>query len=213
MATPAGPQGRSVRSPTRPKRTRATGTSLFVALLSAVTAGAAGTPEEPKVEIAGGADGSGQNYRWTVTNHYGSPIVYIQFPHYHADTFHAPEGWSKESTYLVNVGVPDKPGTCTASVDSARKGIPPGRSAEFSVRLATGGAHRRPGQVTVRFADGTQTIVAGVELPTASTTPERLYGLIGFALVFVIIVIVQTRRRRKGPRAIEPDAGSAVDDE
>jgi len=181
--------------------------------LSAVTAGAAGTPDEPKVEITGGAEGSGQNYRWTVTNHYGSPVVYIQFPHYHADTFITPNGWEKECTNLMRVGARDAPGTCTAWADSPEKGIAPGRSAEFSVRLAAGGAHRRPGQVTVRFADGTQTIVAGVELPTASTTPERLYGLIGFALVFAIVVIVQTRRRRKAPPAVEPDAGSAIDDE
>ena len=181
---------------------------LSVALVAPRTAA-----QQPKVTITGGADGSGQNYHWTVTNHCGSPVVYIQFPHYHADTFITPDGWEKECTNLMRVGARNAPGTCTAWADSPEKGIAPGRSAEFSVRLAAGGAHRRSGQVTVRFADGTQTIVAGVELPTASTTSEQLYALIGFALVFVIIVIVQTRRRRKAPPAVEPDAGSAVDDE
>lgn len=182
---------------------------LSVALVAPRTAA-----QQPKVTITGGADASGQNYRWTVTNHYGSPVVYIQFPHYHADTFFAPDGWEKECTNLIRVGARNAPGTCTTWADSAEKGIAPGRSAEFGMRLASaGGHHRRAGRVTVRFADGTQTIVAGVELPTASTTPERLYGLIGFALVFLIIVIVQTRRRRKAPPAVEPDAGSAVDDE
>lgn len=182
---------------------------LSVALVAPRTAA-----QQPKVTITGGADGSGQNYHWTVTNHCGSPVVYIQFPHYHADTFITPDGWEKECINLIRVGARNAPGTCTASVDSPGKGIAPGRSTEFGMRLARGGGHhRRPGHVTVRFADGTQTIVAGVELPTASSTSEQLYALIGFALVFVIIVIVQTRRRRKAPPAVEPDAGSAVDDE
>ncbi|HUU97787.1 MAG TPA: hypothetical protein VM487_18785 [Phycisphaerae bacterium] len=181
---------------------------LSVALVAPRTAA-----QQPKVTITGGADASGQNYRWTVTNHYGSPVVYIQFPHYHADTFFAPDGWEKECTNLIGVGARNAPGTCTAWADSPEKGIAPGRSAEFSVRLAAVGAHRRPGQVTVRFADGTQTIVAGVELPTASTTSEQLYALIGFAMVFAIVVYVQVRRRRRTPRAPEPDSASATDDE
>jgi len=182
---------------------------LSVALVAPRTAA-----QQPRVTITGGADGSGQNYHWTVTNHYGSPVVYIQFPHYHADTFLTPDGWEKECTNLIHVGARKKPGTCTASVDSPGKGIASGHSAEFGMRLARGGGyHRRPGQVTVRFADGTQTIVGGVELPTASTTSERLYALIGFALVFVIVVYVQVRRRRKGAPAAQPDTGSAVDDE
>jgi len=181
---------------------------LSVALVAPHTAA-----QQPKVTITGGADASGQNYRWTVTNHHGSPVIYIQFPHYHADTFFTPDGWEKECINLIRVGARNEPGTCTASVDSPEKGIAPGRSAEFGMRLARVGAHRRPGNVTVRFADGTQTITAGVELPTVSTTSEQLYALIGFALVFAIVVYVQVRRRRKGPPAIEPDAGSAVDDE
>lgn len=182
---------------------------LSVALVAPRTAA-----QQPSVTITGGADGTGQNYHWTVTNHYGSPVVYIQFPHYHADTFFAPNGWEKECANLIGPGARVVPGTCTAAVDSPGKGIAPGRSAEFGMRLARGGGHhRRPGQVTVRFADGTQTIVAGVELPTASTTSERLYALIGFALVFLIIVIVQTRRRRKAPRAPEPDSAPATHDE
>jgi hypothetical protein len=182
---------------------------LSVALVAPRTAA-----QQPKVTITGGADTTGQNYHWTVTNHYGSPIVYIQFPHYLADTFHAPDGWKKECINLIHVGASKKPGTCTASVDSPGKGIAPGRSAEFGMRLARGGGHhRRPGQVTVRFADGTETTVGGVELPTASTTSERLYALIGFALVFAIVVYVQVRRRRRGLPAAEPDAGPAPDDE
>lgn len=202
-----------VRSPRRTPRSPlpriARPLLLSVALVAPRTAA-----QQPKVTITGGADASGQNYHWTVTNHYGSPVVYVQFPHYHADTFLTPDRWEKECINLIRVGARNEPGTCTAWVNPPEKGIAPGRSAEFGMRLARGGGHhRRPGQVTVRFADGTQTIVGGVELPTASTTSEQLYALIGFALVFVIVVYVQVRRRRKGAPAAEPDTSSAVDDE
>ena len=89
---------------------------LSVALVAPRTAA-----QQPKVTISGGADTSGQNYRWTVTNHYGSPVVYIQFPHYHADTFFAPDGWEKECTNLIRVGARNAPGTCTARADSPEK--------------------------------------------------------------------------------------------
>ncbi len=153
---------------------------------------------EPIVTITGGVDET-QNYKWTVTNHHSSPIVYIQFPHFHADMFQTPVGWNQKCTYLVNVGVPDVPGTCTASVDAPRKGIQTGRSAQFDMRISTGGAQRRPGKVTVRFADGSATIVSGVELPTRSSTSERLVALVGLGLVFGILLLTRWRRRRKKP--------------
>src|SRR5437868_3393823 len=43
-------------------------------------------------------DASGQNYAWIVTNNHTSPIVYVEFPHYHADTFHTPDGWDQKCT-------------------------------------------------------------------------------------------------------------------
>lgn len=162
--------------------------------------GRAAGAQAPKVTISGGADATAQWYAWTVTNHHSSPIVYVRFPHYHADAFSAPAGWKKECTYLVNVGVADRAGVCVASVEAAGAGIASGRSAEFGMRISRAGARRRPGRVTVRFADGTQAVVGGVELPTAATTPERLYALIGFGLVLGIVVLVQLRRRRKAAR-------------
>ncbi|MCC6361614.1 MAG: hypothetical protein IT450_23000, partial [Phycisphaerales bacterium] len=50
-----------------------------LALLAAVSVAAAA--EEPRVEITGGVDPSGQNYSWTVTNRSDTPIVSVTFPH------------------------------------------------------------------------------------------------------------------------------------
>jgi hypothetical protein len=153
---------------------------------------------------------SGQNYLWTVTNRHNSPIVYVQFPHYHADTFIVPPGWTMQCTNLAS----RQPGTCTAIADSRQTGIARGRSTEFGMRLANlSGHHARPGDVTVGFADGTETTVADVELPTPSSTPERLVALIGFVLVFGILVLVQLRRRRKARTLAPPNGSAPTDDE
>jgi hypothetical protein len=164
----------------------------------------------PKVKITGGADVSGQNYLWTVTNRHDSPIVYIQFPHYHADTFIAPPGWTMQCTNMAS----REPGTCTAIADSRQTGIAEGRSAEFGMRLGNvSGQHARPGNVAVRFADGAEVTVANVEVPTPSSTPERLVALIGFALVFGILVLAQARRRRKARTAVRPTGSAPTADE
>ena len=45
-----------------------------------------------------------QYYDWKVTNHHTSPIIYIEFPHYHADTFGAPAGWTQEWKNRAMIG-------------------------------------------------------------------------------------------------------------
>lgn len=177
-----------------------------VALLSAalVVGGARG--QAPLVEISGGADESRQNYQWKVTNRHGSPIVFIQFPHFHADTFSVPNRWKQECTNLIGAGKPTHlSGVCTAKVVSPADGIAPGRAAEFGMRLALlGGDRPSPGRVTVRFADGTETIVEGVELPMATSILEKMVAPIGLALIFGIIVLFEVRRRRRARTAATP---------
>lgn len=164
---------------------------------------------KPRVRITGGVDDTLQNYEWTVFNEYDSPIVWIQFPHERADLFRTPEGWDQKTTHLVNVGVPDVPGTCTALVESPSDGIAPNRSAQFGMRIATLGARPEPGVVRVRFADGEEISVGGVEVPTKPEEVNSAYYTLGFAVIFVIVVGVgiyrqQRRRKRAGSQDREP---------
>ena len=74
-------------------------------VVGGVIPGVAAANEGRRVTIVGGADATGHRYTWTVTNEDTSPIVYVEFPHYRANLFFSPHGWSTdESTFLVNVG-------------------------------------------------------------------------------------------------------------
>ncbi len=156
---------------------------------------------QPLVTITGGPDTSRQNYTWRVTNHHNAPIVFIEFPHYRGDNFAAPRGWKIEWKNRMMLGARDAPGWCRVSVETGADGIAPGRSAQFGMRLARGGAPARPGRVTVRFADGTEYVVPGVILPTRPGFWERNIMSIGLGVIFVIVVAVHLRRRAKANAA------------
>jgi hypothetical protein len=71
------------------------------------------------------------------------------------------------------------------------------------MQIAARGAQRGPGQVIVRFADGTETIVSGVELPQPETVGDKYLSLIGLGLVFAVAVVVRewhVRRKSRGLR-------------
>lgn len=180
------------------------GAVLVAWLLGSAVAAA----ETPLATVAGGADGSGHNYLWVITNHHTSPIVRVEIPHYRADTFFPPAGWKQECTHLMIAGQPRGSGVCRAWVESAADGIAPSRSAEFGLRVAREGAQRRPGNVRVRFADGTEYVVAGVEVPARESVQERFVALIGTALIVAALVWVQMRSRRRTAAAT---GGQAAD--
>ncbi len=176
------------------------GLPLF-SLIHLTALGAAG--QASPASIIGGADATGHHYSWTVTNRHSSPIVFIEFPHYQANLFLAPKGWSaEESTFLVNVGVPDRPGVCVARASSPAEGIAPGRSAEFKMQIAAPGASRGTGEVRLRFADGSDATVPGVELPQPPPTRDTFVSLIGLGLIFGAWLMYQLirNRRRKAKR-------------
>ncbi len=153
------------------------------------------------VTITGGAEVPGRKYSWTVANNHTSPIVRIEFPHYRVGLFFAPKGWSTDqSTFLVSVGVPVKPGLCVAEAASSAEGIASGKSTEFSAQLATGAVRRRAGQVLVRFADGTEFTVAGVELPQREAISDSNVSLIGLGVIFVAWLFFQLIRSRRRSR-------------
>ena len=171
--------------------------ALFLTMLVVATRAAGGGTN---VTITGGADASGHRYSWTVTNDHISPIVRVEFPHYHAGLFFAPPGWSTdESTFLVNVGVKDRVGVCIASVTSPMDAIMPGDSAAFGMQIAAAGAQRRPGEVLLSFADGSKAVVSGVELPHRAGVGERYMPLIGLGTIFAIMVIIRLYRARRRP--------------
>ncbi|MGQ9650933.1 MAG: hypothetical protein ACUVXJ_12550 [Phycisphaerae bacterium] len=164
------------------------------------------------MKIRGGADQTRQNYEWTVINNYTHAIVEVEFPHYHADTFQIipPAGWEQECTYLVNVGVPDKPGVCIARRKAPGPGIPPGGQHAFVMRLTAKGALVGTGKVTIKFADGKTIAVPGVTLPVPPPPSFKLLSLVGAAIIFGLWVLVRTVRehRRKGQKIEDPAAAS-----
>ncbi|MFQ5414504.1 MAG: hypothetical protein ACE5E6_08605 [Phycisphaerae bacterium] len=182
----------------------------WVVLVPAHFALGAASPDGERVTITGGADdAAGRIYNWTVTNHHTSPIVYVAFPHYHAGLFFAPNGWStSETTGLVNVGVPDRPGVCVARATTRSDGIARGASAVFSAQNVADGAHRGSGSVTVRFADGTAVAVGGVEVPQQETAAGQLIPVVGLSLVVVAVVTLRALRRRGAARPDDQSSSS-----
>lgn len=152
---------------------------------------------EELVTIKGGADPTCQNYEWEITNRHDSPIVKVEFPHYRADMFTAPAGWESKCTYLVNVGVPDRPGVCTAWPKPPNPGIPKGSSRRFTMRVCADRPPVGSGTVTVYFADGTEVRVPNVTLPEAPAPEAKYIPLVGCGLLFGGWVLVRTWRGRR----------------
>ncbi len=157
---------------------------------------------EPVAMIRGGADVTGQVYTWVVKNQHTAPLDYIAFPHYRGGAFVAPDGWdTSESTFLVGVGVEDRPGVCVARAASVSAGLASGRSAAFRLQLAAGGTRRTLGEVTLRFVDGTTAVISGVELPHKEAVWDQFVTLIGLGVIFAGWLgfrVVRSRGQRQG---------------
>jgi hypothetical protein len=194
------------RKPASPCGLRPLGAVILVCGVLRATVAA-----EPPVTIAGGVrPHNPQFYDWTVTNASTSPIVFIEFPQYHGDMFTAPPGWSKEWKNQSSAGAEDAPGWVRTSVGDPAEGIAAGESAQFELRVSRAGALARLGQVTVRFADGTEVVVADVELPSAQSLLERNAMVIGLVVIVAIALLIHFRRRSKPattPASTSPTAG------
>lgn len=167
-------------------------------------------PDASVVTIEGGPDNSGDNYSWTITNGHTSPIVYVEFPHYHATLFFAPDGWSTESTFLVNVHVKDSAGVCTARVKEGSTGIPPGRSGTFRMRIHQAGTRQGVETVLVRFADGSEIRVPGVQLAVPEAVSDRFGSLIGLGAIFLILLAIHAGRRARARRLADASSDMAA---
>jgi hypothetical protein len=179
-----------------------------VAGLLAIVAGVpAAADDDQKVTIIGGADQSGHNYEWTVTNHHDSPIVAIEFRHFEVDLFSVPDNWSSQGSEVVG----NKPGVCRASAVPPYGGLDAGESMVLQARVGPGGAHRGSGPVTVTFADGTTFTVADVNLPIREPVKGRYIRLVGsvvLGVLFLAALAAHQRRRRRaegGPPSAAPE--------
>jgi hypothetical protein len=155
--------------------------------------------------VEGGPDGLGNAYHWTINNKHTSPIVRVEIPHYRGSLFFAPKGWTSSCTNLVAVGAPDAPGVCTATASATDDGIAPGRSATFSMQLATGTVKRGAGDVVIGFADASTQNIGGVVVPVPETLGDRYISLIGLGTILAGFVAVQVFRSRKN-RHLQADA-------
>lgn len=169
---------------------------LAAALLPAITASAQ-APAPPAAEITGGVDESGQWFRWTVRNGTMQPITRIDFPQFGGDAMDVPPGWGYE--WPAGGSGTGEPVTVTPRTGAS--GLRPGGTAEFALRVPRGGAQTGRGAALVHFADGTTASIPGVETARAPSFGERYSTMIGFAVVFAIILAVGLRQRR----AIAPD--------
>lgn len=177
----------------------------FLLIRSAILCSLAGAADAAdKVAIDGGRDGSGQNFSWTVRNQASSPIVWIEFPHYHADLFTVPTGWKQECTNLNVIGSEDKPGVCRGMSESAGAGIAPGSSAQFSMRLSRSSANKGSGTVQIKFADGSSASVSGVALPIAPSVWDHLLAPLAMGAIFVTAILIHRSSRKNRGSASTP---------
>ena len=159
----------------------------------------------PKLTISGGASDVDHSYNWTISHEHTSPVVYVEFPHYRASLFFAPERWTTKSTFLVNVGVEDRPGVCTAEAGSPASGIAAGAVADFKMQVVWRGTSPGTGAVLVRFADGAEVKVSDVELPVRESLSDKFMALYALGAGFLIWVLVRAIRNRKDKARLHTD--------
>ena len=180
--------------------------AILFSLLHACTATA-----EPKVTVTGGADPTAHNYTWTITHKHSAKLISVEIPHYRADIFTAPEGWSTE---IINRQSLDfKPGECIAQALDSSRGLSRGQSAVFAMRAAD--SLRSEGLILLHFADGTETSVSA-EIPTKPSAAGQWAIPASMGSMFAIIIAVRAgrarRRRNRQLREQSPPAPSSDDE-
>jgi len=166
---------------------------------------------ESKVRIEGGFDPESHSYRWTVHNEAASPIVFAAFPQQQADLFTGPPGWEVRGREN-EAPLRNESGALmfSAQAPAGAPGIGPGRSGEFEMRIKPKKSPTRgKGEVWVKFADGREAWIGGVEVPLPPTASSKYLRLIALAILFAVFVVGRSlwnRRRRSGAVAPQADA-------
>lgn len=159
---------------------------------------------EPGVSISGGVDATGQFYSWTISNGHSLSILYVEIPHYGADTAEAPEDWAGELTNRLGQG--GRPGKFISAAEFPSSRIPPGGSAQFSLRLPSPSDAKGIRDALVRFEDGSEVLVS-IEVPLKETTGERNVSLIALGVIFILYVsarAVWRARKRATAGSVAP---------
>ncbi|MBI4579730.1 MAG: hypothetical protein HY718_08515 [Planctomycetes bacterium] len=183
----------------------------LVGIVAGLLMAARATAQNPKVDIVGGADESGHNYQWQVTNRYSSRIVRVEFPQFGANMFTTPDTWrqgTQQEMSLVSENWNGKAGVCWAEPAGEYPGLPAGQTAVFKMQIYSRGALRGTGTARVKFADGTMAEIPNVELPQQGVGMGRDAALIGTGIIFAgFIIIHEYRRRRRGatPAPVDED--------
>ncbi|MCP4250590.1 MAG: hypothetical protein GY778_26405 [bacterium] len=177
----------------------------LIAMLGMYPAGVTAS-DDLLVQMTGGAAPNGEEYAWTVTNLNRSPIVGLTIPCYRAGMFRAPARWTARKEAAQDAAVAE-PGTqvYVFAATSPAAHIAWKQSGEFAIRLKPGASvQRTPGNVHIRFADGTDTVLLGIELPQPESAAEKQVWIIGLATMFAVFIGVQIIRHRRRNRAAEP---------
>lgn len=178
-----------------------------VACLGAATARADGLA----VQIFGGPDDSGHNYSWTIENDYAAAIVRVEFPHYLADLFTPPNGWTPTITHPAWEG--PAAGTCTAVANDVAHGIKRGGSGVFTMRIGPysgmSGVRTDLGKVRVTFSDGVAVEIVA-KVPVGESLLSRYVTLIGFGLIATMAMLIRSVRARRLRRLTAGRAAPAV---
>jgi hypothetical protein len=130
-------------------------------------------------------------------NEHSSPIVSLEIPYDRVLMFFAPEGWQTDCGRGAGAVRERRAGTCVAVAASPASGIAHGTAAEFRMRLSGSGAKRARGSVLIRFADGDEVQVDGVELPQRETIGDKYVSLFALGAIFATWVVVRAVRRRR----------------
>ncbi len=190
--------------------TRKPSTVGFLSLLAVMSAAPRAAADEVRAVITAVVDETGQNYGWTVTNRYYSPIVSIEFAHYKGHLLFAPEGWSVDCTNLFRIGWQDETGVCRATCDSPAAGIVGQRSEVFKMHVGDRGVAPGPGNFLVRFVSGESYTVTGVPLPARYEVEGKYASLLGLGSIFLLWLIYRwLSRRRAGGAGPRHDARAA----
>ena len=172
----------------------------MVTLAVLVTAGAPAAlgQDNPRATVDGGADTSGQNYTWTITNRADVPIDRVVVPHFMGDLCLPPEGWTCEITEWL--GKSGKGGQVILQAKEPAVAVRPGRSVDVGLKIGPAGTPRGQGVIELWFSDGTSFGVL-VEAPVKEAAASQNVALIGLSAIFAIFLLVRLRQGRRDAAA------------
>jgi len=133
-------------------------------------------------------------YTYKVKNLGSSAIVAFEAGQHAAYNFETPEGWQIDSSG----------GTFRAWTEIPAKGIAPGQTGEFSMRVSSKGAILGRAAARVKFESGQTAELADVWSPAAE--PRSYVALVACGVLLIVLahsaIIVARDRRAQKPSAI-----------